>query len=185
MKRKKLPLRRNVCMLVFNKNGKLFLGERAGKVKGKWQFPQGGVEPTLRLKQNVYKELLEELGLQPQHIGKLVKLKARHSYEWDTPPAYARGKWRGQRQTFWLVEFLGKNSDINLEADEEPELQSWKWCTPNQVLKLAEEKRIPGYLAPLAEVEPLLNAVKSTSSGQLIRKTSKGRLASKASRMVR
>lgn len=182
MKAKKLPLRPNVCMLVYNKQGKLFLGERAGKVKGKWQFPQGGVEPALRLKQNVYKELSEELGLPPECIGKLVKLNARHSYEWDTPPTYARGKWRGQRQTFWLVEFLGKNSDINLEADDEPELQSWKWCSPKQVIKLAEKKRVPGYLAPLAEIEPILKAVHRKKTGRAIKKASKGRGASAASR---
>lgn len=157
MKNKQLPLRPNVCMLVYNKKGKFFLGERAGKERGRWQFPQGGVESTLTLRQNVYKELSEELGLSKESIGRVRKLKAKHSYDWDKVPAYARGKWRGQAQTFWLVEFIGKDKDINLEADLEQELQSWKWCSAKQVLKLAEAKRIPGYIEPLKEAETLLS----------------------------
>lgn len=143
-------------MLVHNSKGRFFLGERAGKEKGRWQFPQGGVEPSLTLRQNVFKELHEELGLTKEMIGRVRKLKARHSYDWDKVPAYARGKWRGQSQTFWLVEFIGKDKDINLECDEEQELQSWKWCSAKQVLKLAEPKRVPGYVQPLEEAQALL-----------------------------
>ncbi len=152
---KQLPLRPNVCMLVFNREGKLFLGERAGK-GGCWQFPQGGVESQISLEENVFKELGEELGLKRKQIGRLVKLTATHSYDWDKVPGYAKGKWRGQAQTFWLIEFIGEDKNIDLCADEEQELQSWKWCTPEQVRKLAEAKRLPGYEAALLEFEELV-----------------------------
>jgi putative (di)nucleoside polyphosphate hydrolase len=156
MKKKKLPLRPNVCMLVVNRRGKLFLGERAGK-RNHWQFPQGGVEKGTTIRENVYKELAEELGVDRSLIGKLIRLKARHSYEWDKVPSYAKGKWRGQAQTFFVVEFLGKSTDIDLEADEDQELQSFKWCSVSQVRRLAEPKRLLGYEGPLKEFQELLD----------------------------
>lgn len=149
---KQLPLRPNVCMLVYNSKGKLLLGERL-KTRGHWQFPQGGVEPDLSLRGNVKREIREELGIQPKHIGKLTKLKASHSYEWEKPPSYAKGRWRGQEQSFWLVEFLGTDKDIDLESFEEPEFSSWRWCAPRTVRKVAAPRRLAGYEAALAEFE--------------------------------
>ena len=150
--KKKLPLRPNVCMLVYNQKFKLFLGKRAG-TKKIWQFPQGGVEKRYTLRENVIRELKEELGLKKRHIGKITRLKHRHSYEFKDPPNYARGKWRGQAQTFWLVEFLGKDKDIDLFADKEVELSRWRWCTVKQVKRLAEPRRVRGYRAALKEFE--------------------------------
>lgn len=144
-----LPLRPNVCMLVFNSMGKFFLGEREGE-PGVWQFPQGGVEPHLSLEQNVLKELNEELGADPALFQIEKKLQATHEYDFQTPPAYARGKWRGQSQTFWLVRFAGSDSDIQLDRFE-PEFMSWRWCSFQEAQQLAEPKRWPGYLSPLKE----------------------------------
>ena len=143
-------LRPNVCMLVYNRKGQLFLGERIGK-SGHWQFPQGGVEPRQSLKRNVIRELEEELGISKSQIGLITRLKARHSYLWKRIPSYAKGKWIGQRQTFWLVEFIGKDSDIKLDASSDPEFSAWKWCSVSTVRKLAAKERLGGYEAALAE----------------------------------
>ncbi len=148
---RKLPLRPNVCILVFNTKLKLFLGERAGE-KGVWQFPQGGVEEGLSTRENVYKELEEELGADRGRFKIIKKLKARHSYEFRRVPPYARGKWRGQRQSFWLVEFIGSDTDIDL-ARYEPEFSNWRWCTVKQVRRVAEPIRLPGYEPALKEFE--------------------------------
>ncbi len=150
MSPKKLPLRPNVCMLVYNNKGKLFLGERDGEPEH-WQFPQGGAEPRYTLRQNVIRELREELGLKKRSIGKLTKLQSTHEYEWRTPPRYAHKKWRGQKQTFWLVEFIGSDSDIDLTAYKDPEFASWRWCSVAEVKRRAAPFRIAGYRAPLRE----------------------------------
>jgi len=147
----KLPLRPNVCMLLFNKEGRLFLGERAGAADV-WQFPQGGAEEGLSLEENVVKELREELGVEKEKVRVVKRLSATNEYEWETPPVYAVNKWRGQSQTFWLVEFLGEDSEINLSRFD-PELMSWKWCTVEEVRATAEPKRLQGYLGSLAEFE--------------------------------
>lgn len=152
-RKKKLPLRPNVCMLVVNLKGKIFLGERIGE-KGVWQFPQGGVEPKYSLRENVLKELHEELGAPKKRFKIIAKLKHRHKYEFRRVPKFAKGKWRGQKQTFWVVRFKGSNKDIDLSAHT-PEFRAFKWCSVTQVRKLAEPIRLPGYEGALKEFERL------------------------------
>jgi putative (di)nucleoside polyphosphate hydrolase len=147
-----LPLRPNVCLLIRNARGELFLGERAGN-PGVWQFPQGGVEPGTPPEENVIREAHEELGA-PKECFRIVQcLSARHDYDFRVVPECYRGKWRGQSQTFWVVEFLGADSDIQLDRCDQPELMNWKWCTPEEVKQLAEPLRLPGYLRALAEYQ--------------------------------
>lgn len=146
-----LPLRPNVCMLVVNHDGRLFLGERSDEPHH-WQFPQGGVEEKYSLEDNVYRELEEELGVSKNLFRIIKQLKVIHEYEWSKPPSYSIGKWRGQRQSFWLVQFLGEDSDVNV-LQGEPEFQSWRWATPDEVRILAAPVRLPGYEAALKEFE--------------------------------
>lgn len=149
-----LPFRPNVCMLVLNSSDLLFLGER-NRSPGIWQFPQGGVESKDSLEENVIRELEEELGIEREMISIIKKLKATHEYEFSDPPKYAIGRWRGQSQTFWLVRFKGSDQDIQLDRHN-PEMMNFKWCTPEEVRTLAEPRRLPGYQAPLREVEEYL-----------------------------
>jgi putative (di)nucleoside polyphosphate hydrolase len=139
-------------MLVYNRKGQLLMGERIGK-PGHWQFPQGGVEPGDSLKANVLRELREELGITEDVIASIKKLKAKHSYLWKQVPAYAKGRWSGQRQTFWLVEFIGRDRDINLNSAGEPEFSAWRWCAPRTVRRIAAAERLEGYEKALSEFE--------------------------------
>lgn len=144
-----LPLRPNVCILLLNKNDELFLGERNGE-KGIWQFPQGGVEPEFTLEQNVIKEASEELGVEEKFFQVIKQLKHTHQYEFRTPPDYAKDRWRGQSQTFWLVRFLGEDSNINL-AKNTPEFMNFMWCAPNKASQYVDPIRLPGYLTAIDE----------------------------------
>lgn len=152
-----LPLRPNVCLLVINKNREIFLGERLGE-PGVYQLPQGGVEQGTSPEENVIREAHEELGVDRELIRVKAKLKATHSYEFDNVPDYAKGRWRGQAQTFWVVEFLGEDKDIKLDRFE-AEFSSWRWCSVAEVLKLAEPKRVKGYNEALREFEMLSYSV--------------------------
>ncbi|MBN8548377.1 MAG: NUDIX domain-containing protein [Deltaproteobacteria bacterium] len=149
-----LPLRPNVCMLIFNADHKLWLGERLGE-PGIWQFPQGGVQSSVPLEENVYREIEEELGLKRPSVEIVRKLQATHEYEFQRPPDYAKDKWRGQKQTFWLVRFLGSDAEIDLNTHE-AEFMNWKWCTPAEIRQFAEPKRLGGYEKPLQEFEAFL-----------------------------
>ena len=118
------------------------------------------------------RELKEELGLKKGHIGKVTKLTSRHEYEWRKPPAYALHKWRGQRQTFWLVEFVGDDRDIDLESYKEPEFRSWRWCSVAEVKRRAARHRLAGYRGALKE---FLEFKRNNSAANRTKKSSKNR----------
>lgn len=149
-----LPYRNNVCMLIFNKKGQIFLGERAVH-SNSWQLPQGGVEPDLTLKENVIKEAEEELGANASFFEIEARLKHTHCYDFFNIPSYAIGKFRGQEQTFWLVKFSGEDKDIDLKKSDK-EFQNWCWATVAEVRNLAEARRLPGYEGALREFEDFL-----------------------------
>ena len=121
-----------------------------------WQFPQGGVEKGSRLEANALREAEEELGVSQTRLQILRRLSATHRYDFSKPPAYAIDKYRGQEQVFFLLEFTGDDSEIDL-ARHAPEFDAYRWCSPPEVRALAEPKRLPGYEAPLREVEQYLS----------------------------
>lgn len=144
-----LPYRPNVCILLFNREKKLLLGERS-RSPGIWQFPQGGVEFDHSIEDNVLREIEEELGIQPTQVEIVGCLKARNRYDFDPVPDYAQGIWRGQDQTYWVVRFIGEDSQINV-ATTEPEFSAWGWYTESEVRERAEPKRMSGYDKALRE----------------------------------
>jgi putative (di)nucleoside polyphosphate hydrolase len=152
-------------MLIYNAKGQLFLGERYGK-PGHWQFPQGGVEAGETLRENVLRELREEVGVSRKQIKSIRRLKARNSYLWKKVPAYARGKWIGQSQTFWLVEFVGADTDIDLKASDDQEFQDWKWCSVATVRRIAARERVAGYSDALKEFLQLKKVNRQQKSGK-------------------
>ncbi|RME59959.1 MAG: NUDIX domain-containing protein [Candidatus Dadabacteria bacterium] len=145
-----LPLRKNVCMIVVNQAGLIFLGKRAGTTSV-WQLPQGGVEEGSTEEESVYRELTEELGAKRECFSVERRLSAEHSYLFREIPKYAKGKFSGQKQSFWLVAFLGTDNDINL-SQSSGELEDFKWCTLKEIWQLAEPVRIVGYRKALKEV---------------------------------
>lgn len=151
-----LKLRPNVCMLVLNGENRLFLGERLDE-PGVWQFPQGGIEPELSEKANVLKELREELGADESLFEIVRRFEHVHEYQFAKPRSYGLQKWDGQRQHFWLVRFLGADTDIKLDRYQ-PEMVSFRWCSIPEVRKLAEPKRLKGYGKPLEDLEAELAA---------------------------
>jgi putative (di)nucleoside polyphosphate hydrolase len=151
-----LPYRPNVCLLIMNNKSLLFLGERADRSQI-WQLPQGGVESDASIEENVIREAHEELGVGIELLEIVKKLEATHVYDFAKTPDYAIGKWRGQSQTFWLLRFLGKDTDINL-ARYHPEFANFCWCNADEVRKKAEAKRLPGYEPALKEYEQFLKS---------------------------
>ena len=145
-----LPLRPNVCMILLNQEGRIFLGERSHQ-PGHWQFPQGGVESAWSLEENAIRELNEELGIPVSSLKIIKQLNGIHEYEWGEAPSYAMGKWRGQSQRFMLLEFTGDDSEIDLSIEDE--LSDWRWCSVKELRRLADPRRIRGYEKILPEVE--------------------------------
>jgi len=135
-----LPYRRNVGAVLFNRGGLVFVARRADLPNaegpaGGWQLPQGGIDPREDPRTAVLRELAEEIGTDRAEII------GEHP-EWLTyelPPHLVGvalgGRYRGQKQRWFALRFLGADSDIRLDADPDPEFDAWRWA------KLAE---LPG-----------------------------------------
>jgi len=123
---KKLPLRIGVGIILLNKKNEVFVGKRIDNPKNFWQMPQGGVGKKESYFSAAKRELEEETGI------KQVKL-IREIKEWfiyDLPKNLLgkiwKGKYRGQKQKWFIMKFLGKNEDINIKT-KNPEFLDWKW----------------------------------------------------------
>ena len=126
MSTKKLPLRIGVGAIVLNEKNQVFVGKRKDNPVDKWQMPQGGVNEGEDLTSAMKRELNEETGI--QNIKILNEIDGWFEYEL---PNYLmgkiwRGKFRGQKQKWFIVKFLGNDEEINLEIDK-PEFIEWQW----------------------------------------------------------
>ena len=149
MTTKKLPLRIGVGAIVLNKKNQVFVGKRKDNPVDKWQMPQGGVNDGEDLTSAMKRELNEETGI--ENIKILNEIDGWFEYEL---PNYLlgkiwRGKFRGQKQKWFIVKFLGNDEEINLEKDK-PEFIEWKWLDienlPNVIVdfkKKVYEKLLP------------------------------------------
>ena len=126
MKQNELPLRLGVGIIVLNKENKVFVGKRKDNPINKWQMPQGGVNRGENLINAMKRELKEETSIRSIKI--LKELEEWTEYEL---PDYLlvkiwRGKYRGQKQKWFIVRFLGKDEEINLKTTH-PEFIEWQW----------------------------------------------------------
>ncbi len=126
MKQNELPLRLGVGIIVLNKENKVFVGKRRDNPINKWQMPQGGVDRGENLVNAMKRELKEETSIRSIEI--LKELEGWTEYEL---PDYLlgkiwRGKYRGQKQKWFIVKFLGKDEEINLKTAH-PEFIEWQW----------------------------------------------------------
>ena len=126
--------RLSVGIVLINKEKKIFMGERIDNM-GSWQMPQGGVKVTFNeaLENAAKRELFEETGVTNAEI--INKTKAWHYYY--LPNSLRKklwgGKFLGQKQRWFLFQFAGEETDINLNVHKKPEFNNWKWVEPNQV----------------------------------------------------
>lgn len=132
--KKELPYRKGVGIMLFNSNKKVFVGKRIDNTKA-WQMPQGGIEYNEDTIEAMKRELQEETGITSIKIIKQSFLE--HTY--DLPEHLIRklwnGKYKGQKQSWFLVKFLGEDNEIKLDQ-RNPEFNDWKWVNVQELTKL-------------------------------------------------
>ena len=126
-----LPYRSCAGVMLLNVDGRVFVGQRLDSATDAWQMPQGGIDPGEDPETAALRELAEETGI-AAHLAKIIAISPReHLY--DLPPQLMgklwKGKYRGQRQTWFLMRFLGSDADVNIET-EHREFRSWRWVEP-------------------------------------------------------
>jgi putative (di)nucleoside polyphosphate hydrolase len=148
-----LPFYRpGVGIMLLNPSGNVFAGRRIDMPAGlaAWQMPQGGIDPGETPRQAALRELKEEVGTDKAEI--LAESAVWHHY--DLPPEIAgrmwRGRYRGQRQKWFAMRFLGSDADID-PATEHPEFDAWEWVEPERLPELIVPFKRQIYLDVLAE----------------------------------
>lgn len=142
-----LPYRDNVGAALFDARGRVLVARRAGMPPGAaaWQLPQGGLEPGEEPRAAVLRELAEEIGT--DRFAVLAEHDAWLTY--DLPPeALGRalgGRYRGQRQRWFALRFLGTDADVRLDLDPRPEFDAWRWARLEELPELAVAFRRPIY----------------------------------------
>ena len=120
--------------MLLNGEGKALVGQRLDSTLEAWQLPQGGLDEGETPEQGAFRELEEETGI-PSRLVEIVACCPEELY-YDLPDDLIgkmwKGKWRGQRQTWFLARFLGQDSDVNI-ATAEPEFRAWKWAEPAEL----------------------------------------------------
>jgi putative (di)nucleoside polyphosphate hydrolase len=122
--------------MMVNKTGYIFVGQRLDNNQDAWQMPQGGIDAGEDPETAAYRELLEETGVNQQNVRFLASSSRWLSYDLpeDLIPTLWNGKFRGQKQKWFLFKFLGKDGDINI-ATEHPEFSKWKWISKENLLE--------------------------------------------------
>ena len=119
--------RPNVGIVILHKHNQVLWAKRVDE--DAWQFPQGGINEGENIEEAMYRELMEEVGLGPDHVKILGKTKDWLRYE--VPKQWVRrdgaSRYKGQKQIWFLLKFFGNDSDVLLTNSDKPEFDSWRW----------------------------------------------------------
>ena len=151
----KLPMRLGVGIILLNDKNNVFVGKRRDNPGEKWQMPQGGVENGENFLTAMKRELLEETNIKNIKIIKEIK----QIYEYELPKNLIgviwKGKFRGQKQKWFVVRFNGEESEINLKT-EHPEFIEWKWVEINELPKIIVDFKKDVYEKLLVELKKFI-----------------------------
>ena len=150
-----LPLRTGVGIVVLNRQNKVFVAKRIDNPKDFWQMPQGGVDKGEDFLTAAYRELREETSI--ENVELIQEFEGTLTY--DLPEHLLgiiwKGKYKGQKQKWFLMRYLGDNSDINIQT-EKPEFLDWKWIDLDQLTKVVVDFKLHVYKEVQEKVEKLI-----------------------------
>tara|TARA_B100000795_G_C22415473_1_gene292487 strand:+ start:73 stop:543 length:471 start_codon:yes stop_codon:yes gene_type:complete len=151
-----LPMRIGVGMIILNNENKVFVGKRKDNPGNKWQMPQGGVEENEDFLTAMKRELLEETSITNIKIIK----KVEKTYEYELPENLIgiiwNGKYRGQKQKWFIMKFLGNDNEINLNT-KHPEFIDWKWIDVEMLPNVIVNFKKNLYLNLLKEIKIIID----------------------------
>ncbi len=151
-----LPLRSGVGIVVLNKNDKIFVAKRIDNPKNFWQMPQGGVDDGEDFLKAAYRELDEETSI--KNVELIKELDGTTTYE--LPDRLLgiiwKGKYRGQKQKWFLMRFTGEDKEINIKT-KNPEFLDWKWINIDQITEVAVDFKLHVYKELKEKINKIIN----------------------------
>lgn len=151
-----LPYRAGVGAMILNQEKHVFVGQRIDNRSEAWQMPQGGIDDNETERQALMRELYEEVGTNNFKILSSSKKK----YRYDIPEAligkFWQGKYRGQEQRWFLLKFLGEDSEINIHV-KNAEFKAWKWVSISELTGIIVPFKKPLYMSIIKEFKSFLN----------------------------
>ena len=155
-KKKDLPLRNGVGIVVLNKKNQIFLAKRIDNPKNFWQMPQGGIDHGEEFFEAAIRELEEETSI--KNVKLIKELDGTITYE--LPDRLLgliwKGKYRGQKQKWFLMRFVGIDNEINIKT-KHPEFLEWKWVDLDKITDLVVDFKLHVYKEVKDRVKRILN----------------------------
>ena len=151
-----LPMRTGVGIALLNSENKVFVAKRKDNPVDKWQMPQGGVDHGEDLLSAMKRELLEETSVSNIEVLKVLDKWLEYELPKKLIGIIWKGKYRGQKQKWFIVKFLGKDSEIDLNT-KNPEFIEWKWIDINELPNVIVHFKKHIYIEMLSELKRISN----------------------------
>ena len=155
-KSKNLPLRLGVGIVLLNSDNKVFVGKRIDNPVNFWQMPQGGVDDNENLLYAANRELKEETGVESVKFIKEIDNWLTYELPKNLLGKIWKGKYRGQKQKWFIMRFVGNEEEINIKT-KNAEFLEWKWIDANQLLNVVIDFKLDVYKSIVKELNILLN----------------------------
>ena len=141
---KNLPLRSGVGIVVLNKKNKVFVAKRIDNPKNFWQMPQGGVDEGEDFLTAAYRELEEETSIKKVQMIKEIDGTITYELPDHLLGIIWKGKYKGQKQKWFLMRFLGNDKEINIKTNK-PEFLEWKWIDVDKLTEVVVDFKFHVY----------------------------------------
>ena len=153
---KKLPLRSGVGIILLNKENKVFVAKRIDNPKNFWQMPQGGIDKGEDLYAAALRELKEETSITSIKLIKEIEGNFTYILPDNLIGIIWKGKFRGQKQKWFIMRFTGDKSEINIKT-KHPEFLDWKWIDLENLTEIAVPFKLEVYKKLTPEIKKILN----------------------------
>ena len=151
-----LPYRSGVGIVVLNKNNKVFVARRIDNPKNFWQMPQGGVDKNEDFLTAAFRELDEETSIKSVELIKELDGFITYNLPDHLLGIIWKGKYKGQTQKWFIMRFIGEDSEININT-KHPEFLEWKWVELSEITKLVVNFKLDLYQEVQRKVEKIIN----------------------------
>ena len=155
-KYKNLPLRNGVGIVVLNNENKVFVAKRIDNPKNFWQMPQGGIDRGENFYEAALRELKEETSIVSVELIKEIEKKLTYILPDHLIGIIWKGKFKGQKQKWFVMKFVGNESEINIKT-KYPEFLDWKWIDLEDLTEIAVNFKLEVYKQLKSELKKILN----------------------------